>query len=101
MPERTPPPVPSAALRRITDEAVELFVPKGAQLPPDVQELARLIEQAHAIGVAAGRKQAAADALRKIAVDVVGVSDPAQVHDDERLRFGAIRRALTEEPNHA
>lgn len=52
-----------------------------------------------------GRAEASADALGRIAWDVVGVSDPARVHDDERLPFGAIRRALTarteEGSNHA
>lgn len=30
-----------------------------------------------------------------MALEVVGVTDPARVHDDERLRWGDIRKALT------
>lgn len=34
------------------------------------------------------------EALRLLALEVVGLTDPARVHDDERLRWGDIREAL-------
>lgn len=37
------------------------------------------------------------EALRLMALEVVGVTDPARVHDDERLRWGDIREALMTE----
>lgn len=44
---------------------------------------------------AAGRKQAAADALAKIAASI-GASDPAEVEDHQLISFGHIRRHLAE-----
>lgn len=38
------------------------------------------------------------EALRLIALEVVGVTNPDDVHDDEMLRWGDIRNALHSKP---
>lgn len=93
------PPVPAEALQDALDaffEKLDGDEPLAAGDCWGAAELTAAFKVAAPILLTAGRTAAAADALRKISFEVVGLSDPADVHDDERLPFGAIRRALTE-----